>query len=245
MIDLHCHYLPGVDDGAETLGDGLALCRAAVDNGITEAVLTPHVHPGRYDNTRTSLEPRFNSFRQAVEEAGIPLKLHLAGEVRLLPESLELIARGELPLLGRWQNALCALIEFPHDKVPVGAFEAIAYLRRRGVCPVIAHPERNRAIMRDCSLLQPFVAARCLLQLTAGSVCGTFGSQAQAAAHEIIESGWATVVATDSHNLDARPPNLREAHEYLARRYGPALADRLTCENPKTIAAGNMTDRRG
>jgi protein-tyrosine phosphatase len=98
--DLHCEYLPAVDDGALDMTAGLALARAAVANGIHAAVLTPNAYAGRWDNTLTGLRPHFREFRKAVEDAGIVLEVYLGAEAHLLPESLHLYVANELPALG-------------------------------------------------------------------------------------------------------------------------------------------------
>ncbi len=239
MIDLHCHYLPGIDDGAQDLDEALALARAAVDNGIHTAVLTPHVHPGRYDNGLASLRPHFNAFRDELRRAGIPLQVHLGGEVRLLPEAIMMLAAGDLPMLGTWDGHLVVLLEFPHDQVPVGAINAVRYLRTRGIVPMIAHPERNKDILRDWRRLEPFVLDGCLLQVTAASVCGLFGVPAQQTADQLIAMNWVSVIATDAHNLEHRPPMLAQARFLVEQRYGPQVAFALTEGNPAKIVAGN------
>ena len=233
MIDLHCHYLPGVDDGARTMQEGLDLARAAVANGIREAVLTPHIHPGQFDNHRTALEPVFEAFRERLAAEGIELEVTLGAEVRLVPESLELLARGELPILGRWGQQLTMLVELPHESVPVGALEAMCYLRRRGIMPILAHPERNKDVMRDWRRLRPFVEGDvCHLQLTAGSIIGAFGGPAQQTARQLLEAGWVSLIATDAHNLQNRPPVLREARTAVAQWYGERAAYLLTDVHP-------------
>ncbi|MEI7444395.1 MAG: CpsB/CapC family capsule biosynthesis tyrosine phosphatase [Burkholderiales bacterium] len=238
MIDLHCHYLPGVDDGAPDLETALNLARAAADNGILIAVLTPHVMAGRWDNRRSTLEPAFEAFRRSVDDAGIPLELYLGAEVHLMPASLGLLEVDELPVLGRWEGERVILLELPDGGVPVGAMKAVEILRRHGAVPMLAHPERNRSIMRDISRLEPFVDAGCLVQLTAASVCGWFGAPAKRAAQEILDAGWATAVATDAHNLRHRPPVLAEARHALTLRYGEDTARELTELNPLLIVAG-------
>lgn len=235
MIDLHCHYLPGVDDGAPDLDAGLALVRAAADNGIRAAVLTPHVFPGRWNNTRSALEPAFEAFRRTVASKGIGIDLHLGAEVHLLPESLALYEAGELPVIGTWGDREVILLEFPDAGIPVGAIKAVEFLLHRGAIPMIAHPERNKDIMRSTAKLEPFVRLGCLLQLTAASVCGWFGKPAHRAALALLEAGWTTVVATDAHNLRYRPPVLAEARHTLMSRYGVQAADALTQHNPAAI----------
>lgn len=235
MIDLHCHYLPGVDDGAPDLESALALVRASYANGVHTSVLTPHIHPGRWNNFRTGLTPRFESFRHAVERAGIPMTLHLGAEVHLMPESLRLFEARELPAIGRWDDLEVVLLEFPDAGIPAGALNAVEFFLRRGCVPLLAHPERNKGVMRAPEKLRPFVELGCLVQLTAASVCGWFGAPAHQTAHAILEAGWATVVATDSHNLRHRPPVLAQAREVLMARYGAEAAQLLTEGHPRAI----------
>lgn len=235
MIDLHCHYLPGVDDGAETLGEGLRLAAAAVANGIEGAVLTPHVHPGRYENTLSALRPHFEAFGRALSEAGIPLEIRLGCELRLSAESIQLLTLDEVPMLGFWGREPVVLLEFPHETVPVGAERAVEHLRARGYRPMIAHPERNKTLIRDPLRLRPFIELDCLAQLTAASVCGYFGAALQRTAFVMLEQGWITVVASDAHSLEYRPPVMAQAGEALAVRYGSDVAHRLTVETPGAI----------
>ncbi|MBA2351776.1 MAG: capsular biosynthesis protein [Burkholderiales bacterium] len=235
MIDLHCHYLSAVDDGAQNAAEALALARASVANGITHAVLTPHVHPGRYENTLSSLTPRFAAFRNLLQSAQVPLVTRLGGEVRLSAESLELLAENELPFIGDWEGNKVVLLEFPPGQIPAGAINAVGYLRARGILPMIAHPERNKDVMRDWRKIEPFVKEGCLLQITAASVCGMFGEAIQATAEQVLAAGWVCVVATDAHNLEHRPPVLAEARAMVQQRYGDALATLLTEVNPGRI----------
>ncbi len=235
MIDLHCHYMPGVDDGADTLDDGLALAAAASADGIRHAVLTPHVFPGRWNNTASSLAAGFEAFRTALSTSGLAFDVSLGGEVHLLPESLELAERNELPTLGHWCGDRVLLLELPDAQIPVGTDKAVAFLRLRGYLPMIAHPERNKEVMRDWRKVLPLVAQGCLLQLTAASVAGLFGPKALASALQLLDAGVVTVIASDAHNLEHRPPRMRAARSAIAARYGESAAALLTETNPGTI----------
>jgi len=238
VIDLHCHMLPGVDDGAPDLVAGLALARAAVANGIQIAVLTPHVFPGRWNNCASNLVEVFDRFRVAVADADIPIQLRLGAEVHLLPESLKSFEAGEVPTLGSWNDRKVILLELPDGAIPVGALKAVDYLLKRGAVPMLAHPERNKDVMRSLARLRPFVDAGCLIQLTAASVCGWFGAAARRSAREILDAGWATAVATDAHNLRHRPPVLAEARQVLTADYGEDFARQLTVTHPLAIVTG-------
>lgn len=238
MHDVHCHYLPGVDDGARTMAEALGLLRAAVDNGITHAVLTPHAYPGVWDNRQATLAPRFARFREAAAEAGIPIALSLGAEVRLHPDSLQAVIAGELPLIGSLGGRGVVLLEFPDGNIPMGAMQACERLIAADITPLIAHPERNKQVMRQVASIRPFVEMGCLLQITAASVIGEFGEPAYRAADELLRQGLVAVVASDAHNLVHRPPRMAEARRMLARRFGQGFAHRLTHELPGEIVAG-------
>ena len=235
MIDLHCHYLPGIDDGAQTLEESLALARAAVADGITHAVMTPHVHIGVFENRAPGIAQAVAQFRDALAQHGIPLRISAGGEVRIGSELIELLAAGELPFLGRFKGQRVMLLELPHGQVPVGADRFTAWLRKQGVLPLIAHPERNKDVMRNLARLDPFIEQGCLLQVTAGSLTGSFGEVAQRRARELLDRGDIFALATDAHNLENRPPMLAAAHAFVVADAGEAAAMMLTQRNPLSL----------
>lgn len=244
VIDLHSHILPGIDDGPRELEGSLALARAYVADGVQHVVATPHVFPGRHDNQRSNIAQEHARFTQALVTYGIPLSLSFAGEVRLTPEVLDLLARGELPYLGGEAAAKVMLLELPDAQVPLGADKFTAHLLRQGITPLIAHPERNRGVMERPERMQPFIDAGCKLQLTAGSLIGEFGSRAQQTAVALLEAGWVHAVASDAHNLAGRAPRMTPARAWLVEHYGEATARQLThtgparlCNLPQSLAA--------
>lgn len=235
MIDLHCHFLPGIDDGPETLAQALDLARAAVADGITHSVLTSHVHPERYSNQRSSLEIAVESFRAELANANIELDVRIGGEARLCPELIELVAADQVPFLGQLGGYRILLLEFPHQMIPLGSLAFIKSLLRLKIRPLIAHPERNKTIMAKPDKVREFTEAGCWLQLTAGSLVGRFGPQAEQAAFELIDAGWNCLAATDAHSLPNRPPLLSEARTVLGQRYGEAVAHSMVHEKPAQI----------
>lgn len=245
MIDLHCHLLPGVDDGARNLDDALLLARAAVDNGVQVAVLTPHIYPGVYDNRWSSLVPVFLKYQQALQATGIPLQVLLGGEVHVHPDAIELQAAKELPIIGGWEREPLILMEFPDGNIPTGAETLCRMFADQGVRWLIAHPERNKAVMRDPTVIKPFLDAGCLLQLTAASVIGAFGQSAAQTSHWLLSRGMVHVVASDAHNLKYRPPRMAEARDHLARAFGLGTAHRLTEETPFRIVSARRDFRPG
>ncbi len=243
MLDLHCHLLPEVDDGPASMDEALALCQLALDNGITHAVVTPHIHPGRYANDRESIARAVAGLRQALAGAGIPLQLGMAAEVRLDTEVLPLVMQDRVPFLGEWQGRRVMLLEFPHSHIPPGTDRLVTWLLKQNVLPLIAHPERNKDVMRDLNKIRPFVDMGCLLQVTAGALAGRFGELAEERAVAIVSAGWATILASDAHNLKARPPELREGLAVATELLGEAQARALVYDRPWQIAASQFADR--
>ena len=235
MIDLHCHFLPGVDDGPESLEESLSLAAAAVADGIRFSVITPHVHPERYDNDRSSLQPVFDNFQAALRERNIPLEIRLGGETRLSIESLELLLADEVPVLGELDGYRILLLEFPHHLIPVGSLQFVAKLLSQKVRPLIAHPERNKAVMANPESIYPFVEAGCLLQVTAGSLVGRFGNPARQTAIRLLESEWVELIATDAHNIKDRPPFLSEGRAALVSLCGEKRAQEMVWDRPARI----------
>mgnify|MGYP000076588338 CR=1 FL=1 len=236
MIDLHSHLLPGIDDGARSLDESLQLARMAVADGITHITFTPHIHPGRYDNSVNTIEPVFLKLQQALKDEAIPLTVAMSGEVRLSAEVLMLVAQNQVPFLGEWEGQKVMLLELPHSHIPPGSDKLVKWLLDRNILPMIAHPERNKDIMRDLDMIAPFVEMGCLFQITAMSVAGGFGVPAAQRSMEILEKGWATVLATDAHNLDRRPPVLSGGLAAARAVVGEEAANALVFDNPRTIA---------
>ncbi len=241
MIDLHCHLLPGIDDGPPTLDAALDLAKALVDDGITDVVVTPHVFPGRFENRSSNISLEFAAFQSELAATGVPLQLRWGGEVRLTPEVLDLLPTHELPFLGRADGYRTLLLEMPDGQVPVGALNFVRFLLAQGIKPLFAHPERNRGVMDNIERLQPLLDAGCHVQVTAGSLVGQFGARAQAVAAELLDRQWVHVIASDAHNLSGRRPRMLDAAGWITQHHGAALAHELTVLAPTRLSAENAT----
>lgn len=235
MIDLHCHLLPGIDDGPEDLATALRLARHAVVAGIRISVVTPHMHPGRYANRAANIRAAAAGFQQSLDAEGIALKILCSAEVRLDHEILSWVGEEQIPYLGHWQGERVMLLEFPHSHVPVGADKLVAWLLKQGIRPMIAHPERNKDVLRSIDKLLPFVRLGCLLQVTAGAVAGSFGEYAQARAVDLLSRGWVTILASDAHNMEARPPELEPGRVAAAKIVGEEESWKMVRDRPAEI----------
>lgn len=235
MIDLHAHLLPGIDDGAADLNSALEMARFAVACGTTHMVCTPHLHLGRYDNSAATIATALKDFATALADAGIALQISAAAEVRFDSDLMALALAGQLPCVGHWQGRQLLLLEFPHSHIPVGAIELVRWLMHHGILPLIAHPERNKGLMNRPELLRPFLQLGCPLQVTAGSLAGRFGERAQDLAQRLVLEGQVTVLASDAHNMNVRPPNLLPGLAVASNLIGETAARRLVEDNPWSI----------
>lgn len=235
MIDIHCHLLPGIDDGASDMAESIALINMAINDGIKRIVITPHLHFGRFDNTLPVIQKVFNELLAEVSKENLDVELAFAAEVRLDSEMLMLLANKNLPLYGEVDGQQYMLLEFPHSHIPVGADKLVSYLKKRNITPVIAHPERNRDLLKSPDKINQFVRMGCWFQVTASSITGGFGESCQQLAFEYIEKGIIQIVASDAHNLKRRPPLLSEAKGIVADKFGIETAQALFIENPTSI----------
>jgi len=235
MFDIHCHLLPEIDDGSPSIEYSLDMARYAVEHGTTHMVVTPHIHPSRFDNEKSNIAKCYQQLKQAITDVGIKLELGMAAEVRLSAEVLTLFQQQKLPFLGDEKGVTTLLLELPHNQVPPGSENLIDWLSQRSCRTMIAHPERNKEIMRNPQRLIPFLQRGCLIQVTAGSLAGKFGETVQKIAEQLLLQGDIDVIASDSHNLQHRTPDLSAGYHRAKELIGEEGARKLVMDNPMAI----------
>jgi len=238
MIDMHCHFLPGIDDGPADLDTALEMARVAVADGVRFAVATPHIEPGRYFNDKNSIRHRFEDFRRALIRADIPLRVSMGSEVRLDLDVVAMFGREEVPFLGVANGYEIVLLELPPTHVPVGAARYIERLVRQHIRPIIAHPERNEAIIRSPAKLDPLLAAGSYIQITGGSLTGEYGRAVRRCARLLLRLDVFKVLASDGHDPLVRRPVLSPGREAAASILGMQAAQALVYQNPASIVFG-------
>jgi len=234
MIDLHCHILPAIDDGAADLETALEMARMAVADGITHLCCTPHIIPGLYENDRASVAKATARLRRVLDEHQIDLKLLEGGDVHVAPDLLNQFNSGMLPVLGRSNYFL---LEPPHHVLPPRLVEIVRALVEASCVPIITHPERLTWIEAHYDVLVRLSSLGALVQLTAGSITGAFGSRPKALAERMLDEGLVDVIATDAHNLRSRPPILSRARDEVAKRLGEDQARDMVLGRPAAILA--------
>ena len=237
--DIHCHLLPGIDDGASDLATTLAMAQMAVEDGIHTMVVTPHQLGNFSRNSGEDIRRETILLQRVLAERRIPLEILPGGDVRIEDGMVEKIVSGEVLSLGDHRRHV--LLELPHELFfPLDAI--LKSLEREGMTGILSHPERNQGIMRNPGLLEPLVERGCLMQITAGSLMGTFGSRSQELAEWMLEHGLVHFVATDAHGVKARRPLMTRAYDRIAELVGEAVAGDLCTINPELVACGKPVE---
>lgn len=222
FIDLHVHYLPGVDDGVRSDEEALALLRGLRSLGFERAVATPHIRSAYFENDRDGLLAAMERFMErARDEGGLP-SLGLGAEHHLDDLVFDRLLKGEgVPYPGE----KAALIELPEAQLPLGLEARFFDLQLRGVRPVIAHPERYLPLFRSSGALRPLLERGAVAQLDLMSLIGKYGKNQKRAAERMLDEGLYSIASSDAH---------KPAHLALVERGLSALKARVT---PKYFAA--------
>lgn len=236
MIDIHCHILPGFDDGSRDIPESLVMARAAVESGVTGIVATPHFRgEQRSLNYVGGLMDRFYRLEQAIADSGLPLTLYPGAEILCLPQTLEMARRQELPTLGDSRYLLC---EFYFDEHFSYMDEMLSGIYESGYIPVVAHPERYKALQHDPRGIEQWFGKGYLIQLNKGSILGAFGYDEQVTADWIIANGLAHVVASDAHGAIRRTTDMGLLRQRLLEKCPPAYVKVMMDINPARLIRG-------
>ncbi|EOL49385.1 tyrosine-protein phosphatase [Enterococcus caccae] len=215
MIDLHCHILPGIDDGAKTIDDSLDMASMAVKQGVTHILCTPHHNNGKYDNPASQVISQVAALQKELDQRNIPLVLYEGQEVRISGDIVEQIQMGDI-LFADLTNRYI-LIEFPSNDIPAYTEQLFFRLLELGHIPVIVHPERNSKFIEDPNRLLPFLEMGVLTQMTAPSYVGIFGKQIERTAKKMVAHNMVYMVASDAHNIEKRGFFMEKAFKAIAK----------------------------
>ena len=236
MIDLHCHLLPGVDDGSKSMDISLKLANDAVRDGIDYALLTPHHMNGVYLNHKKAVIQQTQEFQVELDRHKISLKVFPGQEVRINGDLLTALDQDDILFADKGGRYL--MLEFPDNDIPSYTNNMIYELMQRGIIPVIVHPERNTMIMKKPDILYDLLGKGCLSQITAGSYVGIFGHKVQKFSKQLIQAGRAYIFASDVHNLPNRKYEMTNAFVKMNHEFGNGYVSRFN-ENAKRIINGD------
>lgn len=235
MIDIHCHILPGLDDGAKHMEESVRMARYAANQGIHAVIATPHHKTTRYENDRATVLEAVHQLNTRLREEHIPLKVHPGQEIRVFEHMGHTFDETELLSLN--ETGVYVLIELPSHEIPRYTDHLIYNLLTQGYVPIIAHPERNQVILDDVDVLYQFVKTGALSQVTASSLTGKLGKKVRKFSEQLIEHHLAHVVASDAHGLERRGFDLQEAYQSVRKRMDTSYVSMLS-ENAYDILNG-------
>src|SRR5712691_436170 len=232
MIDIHLHILPGVDDGPEMMQEALALARALVQEGIHTAIATPHYNDEFPQRSAAEIRERVNDMQQELDHHNIQLRLFAGHEALIKPGLVEDIQEGRLATLngGRY-----LLLELWNSTWLPETERVIFELRAHGIVPIIAHPERYRAIQQDPARLAALLQQGVLAQLTASSLVSMQGKATRCCAESLLKKGLISCIASDAHGLNKRPPRVVRGLQRAAELLGRARVNQLIETQPAAI----------
>ena len=208
MIDLHSHILPGVDDGAQSFDEAIAMAKIAVADGIEVMACTPHFMPGLYDNNAADIRARTAQLNAQLVSQGINLALVVGGDAHIRPDFVNALQSGSILSL---HDSRYVLFEPPHVSMPQRFEELLFNVKMSGYVPILTHPERFKWIENNYEIFQNLARNGVWMQLTAGSLTGRFGKRSKYWAQRMLAEGLVSIIATDAHNVTSRPPLLAEA----------------------------------
>lgn len=241
FVDIHCHLLPTMDDGAKSWQEALAMAEMAVADGFATIVVTPHQLGSYSHNDGETIRQRTGELQQQLDEQGIPLRVLPGADVRIDEPLISGIRSGHvLTLADRRKHVL---LELPHELCfPLDG--VLSGLETLGVVGILSHPERNQGLLKEPQEIIRLVELGCLMQVTSNSLTGTFGPACQQMAEWMFHQGLVHFLATDAHGAKSRRPLMRRAFEQVVRLVDEETAREVCCRNPTAVAAGQTVETR-
>ncbi len=235
MIDIHCHLLYGVDDGADTLQTSVAMLEDAASQGVSDIVLTPHYRRGMFPYDKYTILFNFEKLSKAAEKTDI--RLYLGCEFHVNADMIEYLRSGRTLTMA---DSDYVLTEYSYDSSYHHIQNTLDELLSNGYIPIVAHAERYEAVEKDPLVLARFRQMGAVIQINANSILGIDGGAIKRVCKKILKKGLADIVASDSHDMKSRSNNMRECMKYVSKKYGEDTAARLFVTNPRKILEGTQ-----
>ena len=237
MIDLHCHMLPGIDDGAHDLSVSIEMARAFMADGVSVVACTPHILPGLYHNSGAQIRQATAQLQQALNREGISLQLVAGADNHIVPDFVAQLRSGHLLPLA---NTRYVLVEPPHHVAPPRLEALFFNIVAAAYVPILTHPERLTWIGSHYDVIPRLIRTGVWMQITAGSLAGAFGRNARYWAERMLDEGYVHLLATDAHDVSKRPPNLSQGRDLAAKRVGDIEAHHLVVTRPRGVLLNDV-----
>lgn len=231
MIDIHCHILPGIDDGPLEIRESVDMAKMAAEDGINIVVASPHFIYGERPGIE-GIKGTVLHLRERLKDEEVPLELVEGADVKLTYELFEGMSKhGIMPTINASRYFL---LELP-EVVPPKLDSFLHAAQKSGFVPIITHPERNYSFLSVPGKIEGLRGAGALIQVTAMSITGEFGMDIQGLSEWLMRKGYVDFIATDAHNIDYRRPVLSEAYNLLSKVADPGVVKKIFFENPEAV----------
>jgi protein-tyrosine phosphatase len=236
FTDIHCHCLPGLDDGPGTIDEAISLCQRLSAEGIDTVVATPH-QLGRFDGRNDAKRVRnvASQLNTDLQKTGIRLAVLPGGDVRVDERICRLLEEDRILTMADARKYI--LLELPHQ-IFIDVEPLLTELAVLGVKAIISHPERHSALQQQPKIVLRWLEIGVHFQIDACSLLGDSSAEVRKAAWHFLSSGWASFVATDAHNTNVRKPYMRAAFKHICTMLGKDLARLVCIENPARVVDG-------
>lgn len=232
MIDIHCHILPNVDDGSESLEESIEMAKIAESEGITKIINTSHCHFDFKYKKGNELKLELEKFNQALKEENINIEVLLGNELYYTSDLIERF--DELDFFSM-NNSKYILMEFSPINFPKNIEDVIYEIKIRGYIPIIAHAERYKQVQEDVNIVLDCIKEGALIQVNASSILGKNGEKAEDTSKKLLDNNMVHFVATDAHSSNRRRPLIKDSYNYILKNYGKEVSEKLFIENPTAV----------
>lgn len=232
MIDIHCHILPNVDDGSESLEESITMAKIAESEGITKIVNTSHCHFDFKYKKGNELKLELEKFNQVLKEENINIEVLLGNELYYTSDLIERF--DELDFFSM-NNSKYILMEFSPINFPKNIEDVIYEIKIRGYIPIIAHAERYKQVQEDVNIVLDCIKEGALIQVNASSILGKNGEKAEDTSKKLLDNNMVHFVATDAHSSNRRRPLIKDSYNYILKNYGKEVSEKLFIENPTAV----------
>ena len=232
MIDIHCHILPNVDDGSESLEESIEMAKIAESEGITRIVNTSHCHFDFKYKKGNELKLELEKFNQVLKEENINIEVLLGNELYYTSDLIERF--NELDFFSM-NNSKYILMEFSPINFPKNIEDVIYEIKIRGYIPIIAHAERYKQVQEDVNIVLDCIKEGALIQVNASSILGKNGENVEDTSKKLLDNNMVHFVATDAHSSNRRRPLIKDSYNYILKNYGKEVAEKLFIENPTSV----------
>lgn len=232
MIDIHCHILPNVDDGSESLEESITMAKIAESEGITKIVNTSHCHFDFKYKKGNELKLELEKFNQALKEENINIEVLLGNELYYTSDLIERF--DELDFFSM-NNSKYILMEFSPINFPKNIEDVIYEIKIRGYIPIIAHAERYKQVQEDVNIVLDCIKEGALIQVNASSILGKNGEKVEDTSKKLLDNNMVHFVATDAHSSNRRRPLIKDSYNYILKNYGKEVSEKLFIENPTAV----------